>query len=224
MKDFNALSIQARLVIVAFGIAAVCSAGWAMLSEEIPSFGSLVVLVSLGAVTSHVKVKLSKTATLSLLTSVVMLALMMEGMLAAAAVGVVGVTVQAFLPSRKFMLHRFVFNAAMVILAIHAASIPYHWLGSLAGIAAASLTYYLGNSLSVSLIVAATECKSMFRVWHDHFFLAAPSFLSSGLLSLVAGQIPTHTLLGLAIMLPLLYISYRAIRIAAEYPFQNRGW
>ena len=118
ITDFKALSTQARLVIVAFGLAGLCSGGWAMLSGEVPPIGRLVFLVLLGAVTSHVKVKLSKTSTLSLLTSVVMLSLMKEGVLAAVAVGVVGVTVQAFLPSRKFVLHRFVFNASIVILPI----------------------------------------------------------------------------------------------------------
>ena len=114
----------------------------------------------------------------------------------------------------------------MVVLAIHAASIPYYWiisrnleaglLGQVLGIIAASLTYYAGNSLSVSLMVAVTECKSMFQVWFDHFLLAAPSFLSAGLLSLVVVEIVAKTILGAAIVLPLLYISYRCVRMAGK--------
>ncbi len=226
ITDFKTLSTQARLVIVLFGAAGLLVAGMAMLAGEVQQYERLVLLVLLGAATAHAKVKLSKTSTLSLLTSVVMMSLMMEGIIGAVAVGVAGVTVQAFLPSQKFVVHRFVFNAAMVILAIQAASIPYYWvisqqlavtfLGNLLGIAAASLTYYLGNSISVSLIVAATECKSVFRVWYDHFLMAAPSFLSAGLVSLVVVEVLAKTLLGAAVLLPFLYVSYRAVRMAGR--------
>jgi hypothetical protein len=222
---FKNLSIQARCLIVLFGIAAALSAAWALFSGEVPHAGRLALLVILGAASAHTKVRLTKTSSLSLLTSVVMLSLMVDGKIAAVAVGVAGVTVQAFLPSRKFIVHRFVFNAAMVVLAIHAASVPYNWLVSqhlavevmshLIGIIAASLTYYLGNSISISLIVGLTECKSVFRIWYDHFLLAAPSFLSSGLLSVVFAEILAKTIIGAAILLPLMYVSYRTFRMAS---------
>jgi hypothetical protein len=115
----------------------------------------------------------------------------------------------------------------MVVLAIQAASVPYYWVISqnlaatlvshVLGIAAASLTYYLGNSISMSLIVALTECKSIFRVWYDHFLAAAPSFVTSGLLSLVALESVTTTLLWAALLLPLLYVSYRSLRMARAF-------
>ena len=226
LTDFKALSTQARFLILLFGLAGLLAAGMVMLSGEVQQYERLALLVLLGAATAHAKVKLSNTSTLSLLTSVVMMSLMMEGIIGAVVVGVAGVTVQAFLPSQKFVVHRFVFNAAMVILAVQAASVPYYWvisqqlavtfLGNLLGIAAASLTYYLGNSISVSLIVAATECKSVFRVWYDQFMMAAPSFLSAGLVSLVVVEVLAKTLLGAAVLLPFLYLSYRAVRMAGR--------
>jgi hypothetical protein len=224
MNDFKKLSIPARSVIFLFGTAAILSAGWALVAGQVPHTGRLLLLVVLGAASAHAKVRLTKTSSLSLLTSVVMLSLMIDGILAAAAVGVAGVTVQAFLPSRKFVVHRFIFNAAMVVLAIQAASVPYYWvisqnlavtlLSHIIGIAAASLTYYLGNSISISLIVGLTECKSIFRIWYDHFLAAAPSFLSSGLLSLVVVEVLAKTIVGAAVLLPILYLSYRAVRMA----------
>jgi hypothetical protein len=228
LSKFKALSIQARLVIALFGVVALFAAVWGgMRSGQVPEAGRLAFLVILGAATAHARVKLSKTSSLSLLTSVVMLSLMVDGVLAAVVVGVTGVTVQAFLPSRKFVVHRFVFNTAMVVLAIQAASVPYYWVISqnlaatlvshVLGIAAASLTYYLGNSISMSLIVALTECKSIFRVWYDHFLAAAPSFVTSGLLSLVALESVTTTLLWAALLLPLLYVSYRSLRMARAF-------
>ena len=227
INEFKKLSRQAQLVIVLFGMGGLLWAGWTLLSGALPQAGRLLPLLILGAATARAKVKLTKTSTLSLLTAVVMLSLMMDGIIAAAVVGVAGVTVQAFLPSRKFVMHRFVFNAAMVVIAIQAASVPYYWVISqnlaaalishVLGIAAASLTYYLGNSISVSMIVAATECKSIFRVWHDHFMLAAPSFLSSGLLSVIMGEVLAKTILGAVIALPLLFVAYRLMRMAARY-------
>ena len=48
----------------------------------------------------------------------------------------------------------------------------------------ASFTYFLGNSLSVALIVALTKGMSLFHIWSQHFLYSAPSFLIAGLLSL----------------------------------------
>lgn len=226
LANFRNLPVKARLAIVMFGMAGLLSAGIAILSGGVNQSERLVLLVLLGATTAHIKIKLSETSSLSLLTSVIMLTMMMEGVVGALAVGVTGVTVQAFLPSRKFVVHRFVFNAAMVVLAIQAASIPYYLvvsqqlvfavLGHVLAIAAASVTYYLGNSLAVSLIVGLTECKSVVRVWSDHFLVAAPSFLSSGLLSLVVVEVLAKTILGAAILLPLLYFSYRSLQKAGS--------
>jgi len=226
ISDFKKLSFPARCVIVLFGMAALLSSGWAMLSVDAPHTGRLLLLVLLGAASANLKVRLTKTSSLSLLTSVVMLSLVSDGIVAAVAVGIAGVTVQALLPSKKLVVHRLVFNAAMVVLAVHAASVPYYWvisqnlavtvLSHIIGIAAASLTYYLGNSLSISLIVGLTECKSVFRIWYDHFLAAAPSFLSSGLLSLVFAEILAKTIIGAAVLLPLMYVSYRAVRLAGR--------
>lgn len=226
VASFKTLPIQARLAIIVFGLAGLVSAGAAVASGEVNQSERLILLVLLGAATAHIKMRLSQTSSLSLLTSVIMLSLMMEGLVGALAVGVTGVTVQAFLPSRRFVIHRFVFNAAMVVLAIQVASLPYYWvvsqhlvftlLGHFLAIAAASITYYLGNSFAISLIVGLTESKSMLGVWNNHCLGAAPSFVSSGLLSVVVVEVLAKTILGAAIVLPLLYFSYRSMQSAAK--------
>src|SRR5439155_7030935 len=58
----------------------------------------------------------------------------------------------------------------------------------LVAIIAASSVYYLGNSVSVSLMIALTTGARLFRLWSDHFAASAPSFLIAGLLSLLASQ------------------------------------
>src|SRR5436853_5023898 len=96
VSDFKKLSVRARSVIILFGVAAALSAGWAMFAGQVPHAGRLVLLVILGAASAQTKVRLTKTSSLSLLTSTVMLSLMLDGIVAAVAVGVAGVTVQAF--------------------------------------------------------------------------------------------------------------------------------
>ena len=158
VSDFKTLPSRARFVIFLFGVAGLLSAAWASSSGDVLHYGRLGFLALLGAVTAQAKVKLSKTSTLSLLNSVVMLP----------------------------------------------------------GILAASLTYYVVNSLSISLIVAMTEFRSVFKVWCDHFLMAAPSFLSAGLLSLAVVEV-AGTLVGSAILLSLLYFSYVWVRMAGQW-------
>src|SRR5437899_12776237 len=57
----------------------------------------------------------------------------------------------------------------------------------------ASFVYFLGNSISVSLIIALTKKMPMAEVWVKHFMCSAPSFLLAGLLSLgVVALISSH--------------------------------
>jgi len=96
------------------------------------------------------------------------------------------------------VLHRLVFNLGMIAVTIQASAWVYaffltHSSGSfpsiLASILGASSMYYLGNSLSVSLIIALSKRESMLRLWLDHFVYAAPSFIVAGLLSLLAFEL-----------------------------------
>jgi hypothetical protein len=133
---------------------------------------------------------------LSFLTAVVLLAVLTEGPAAAVLLAVCGVTIQAVNPQKKFVVHQLIFNAGMIALTstltwwIHHLLIGSHSVETLTAETVAtilaSFTYFLGNSLSVSLIVALTKGMSLFHIWSQHFLYSAPSFLIAGLLSLGA--------------------------------------
>ncbi len=97
------------------------------------------------------------------------------------------------------VLHRLFFNAGMIAVTVKASCwiytfcMTHHSQGAsaneLVAVVAASSVYYLGNSLSVSLMIALSTRGRMWRLWRDHFAPSAPSFLIAGLLSLLASEL-----------------------------------
>src|SRR5262245_10955285 len=172
-------------------------------------------MMFLAVVTAHTKVRLIGGSSLSLLTTVVLLTLMMLGTKAALLVGVCGVMVQCMIPSRKFIPHHLVFNVGMISLIVLMSGAGYElvkdaFIGSLI----ASLFYYIGNSVCVSLAVGLSARKSMFRLWHDNFLYTAPSFFVAGLLAYFAARLATRfPATVLMIIVPILYICYYSYRV-----------
>src|SRR5690242_3126309 len=178
LTDFRKLPGLAQLAIQAVGLfgAAVIVNSLFRMQDVRPEL--FLILFFLGIVSARSKVALLGSSTISLLTSVVLLALIMMGTSAAVLVGVCGVVVQVASRSRRFVLHQAVFNVGMIAVTVQASGLAYRWLenpmtGSemldlLIPILAASIIYYLGNSIFVSLIVALSAQKSVFRMWHDN--------------------------------------------------------
>jgi len=219
-KVFQNLPLPARCAVAIFGVAGVIATLWTMLSEPFTGGLQLACTMILAIVTAQSKVRLYKDSTISFLTSVVLLSLLIGGTRDALLAGICGVTVQTYFPQRKFVLHRLVFNLGMIAVTVQASAWVYAFFLSqssgsfpsiLAAILGASSMYYLGNSLSVSLVIALTKRESMLRLWLDHFVYAAPSFLIAGLLSLLTFELAQSregfTLLTLA---PVASITYYA--------------
>jgi hypothetical protein len=82
----------------------------------------------------------------------------------------------------------------------------------------ASFTYFLGNSVSVSLMVALSKGMSMFQVWANHFMYSAPSFLIAGLFSLgLIALAGTTSLWILAAVIPVVAFPYYcAVRLTGQ--------
>jgi hypothetical protein len=76
----------------------------------------------------------------------------------------------------------------------------------------ASFTYFLGNSISVSLIVALTKGMSVFNIWFHHFLFSAPSFLIAGLLGVIVVISSTNLLIVAAWLSPIVIAYYCSIR------------
>jgi hypothetical protein len=182
----------------------------------------------LAAAGARIKIDLFRGSTISFLTCVVLLAVIQESPSVAIFSAICGVTVQTVFPSKKIVLHQVAFNAGMIAVTVDASWLTYHALArahaphliSPVMIAAmsASIIYFLGNSVSVSLILALTNGLSMFQIWFHHFLFAGPSFLIAGLLSLALSAIVgTSSFLMLATLLLLISIAYYcSVRFTGE--------
>src|SRR5207237_5400088 len=103
----------------------------AILSIGPVDYGYLWLLLFLAVVTGRTKVRLIGGSSLSLMTSVVLVAMMMLGTSAGILVGICGVIAQCIFPWRKFILHHLIFNVEMIVFTISGAvagsyyAVPY---------------------------------------------------------------------------------------------------
>src|SRR5688572_9069197 len=92
---FYGLPKSARWVIVAFCIAGIIDIAAVFSTSAVPmNLWRLIAFMIVAGATARCKVQLSKSSTLSLLTPIVLLSLLSEGILAAMIVGICGVTIQ----------------------------------------------------------------------------------------------------------------------------------
>src|SRR5207244_1671165 len=153
----------AQVTVGLFGIIGAYGLIRAILAIGEVDYGYLGLLVFLAVVTGRTKVRLIGGSSLSLITSVALVAMMMLGTSAAILVGVCGVTVQCFFPWRKFIPHHLIFNVVMIVVTVSVASAGYYAvvrdlhttaMDRLLGSLIASIIYYLGSSVCVSLNLA----------------------------------------------------------------------
>jgi diguanylate cyclase (GGDEF)-like protein/putative nucleotidyltransferase with HDIG domain len=209
--------------VILFGIAGGVGLVRAMLDIGRTDWAYFGLLMFLAIVTGHTKVRLIGGSSLSLITTVALVAMMMLGPQPAVLVGICGVFVQCIFPRRKFIPHHLVFNFGMIVLTILMASAGYYGIvhGSHAaasdqfvGALIASLLYYLGSSVCVSMIVGLSGDKSIFRIWHDNFLYTAPSFFLAGLLAWLVSRFAASLHVGvLLVVVPILYLCYYSYRV-----------
>ena len=224
--SFKALPLAARLTVILFGMAGLAALLYAISSQ--PSFAPshVLLLFVIAIVSARTKVNLYRGSTISFLTCVVLLAVMREGPAVAVLLGVCGVTVQSMFPSKKVVLHQLAFNAGMIALTVTATWWTHHLLArqtnlntlpaELTATVLSSFMYFLGNSISVSLIVSLSQKISILHIWSQHFVYSAPSFLIAGLLSLgVMGLTTQFLLIGIALVGALAVAYYCSVRRVA---------
>ena len=232
--QFSGLPPAARFAVVLAEIVGLCAligSTRAAGTLDAVHFG---LMLFLAIVTAHAKVRLIGGSSLSLLTPVVLTSLIILGSDAAVIVGVCGVYVQTAFPRNRCSGHHIVFNIGMITLTVLLAGIGYDWIAhgpqstvsnQFLGSVVASLIYYLGNTICVSIIVALCTRRSMFRLWHDDFLYTAPSFFVSGLLAFLVSRLiwslPGTTLVVVSSMLYLCYYSYRVYLKSLEAEKQH---
>lgn len=227
-KSFKLLPPAARTAIVMFGATGLAAALYAVFYQSALTPARLVILLVLAALTARAKVTLYRETSLSFLTSVVLLAVITDGPAVAVLVSIFGVTIQSFLPKKRLVLHQAIFNWGMISVTVTATWWIHHILTGVlpqATISAettatvlASFTYFLGNSVSVSLIVALSKGMSIFNVWCNHFMHSAPSFLIAGMLSLgIMAFATSASLVLIMVVISVILLSYYcSIRLSAQ--------
>ena len=211
------------MAVVLFGLVGACGLLQALFRVGNVDFPYFSLLLFLAVVGGHAKVRLAGGSSLSLITTVVLVALMMLGTYPAILVGLCGVFAQSALPPKKFIPHHLAFNLGMIVLTISMASAGYYGVvggthngpvDKFIGALIASILYYLGSSVFVSMIVAWSGNKSIFRIWHDNFLYTAPSFFVAGVLAwvvaLFAASMRATVLL---VVTPILYLCYYSYQV-----------
>lgn len=225
-STFNKMPVAARLAVLLFALLGGVAMTCATVFQVGFAPGRLLLLMAGAAVCARAKVRLYKASTISLLTCVVLLAIIREGLASALIVGVFGVMVQTIVPSKRLVLHQLAFNFGMIAVTVSATWFTHQSLTAarIAGPVStesiatllASFVYFLGNSLSVSLIIALSKKVSIAEVWVNHFLCAAPSFVIAGLMSL--GIIALIGSQSLAVVFSMLAVTslvyYTSIRLA----------
>ncbi|MBI4474736.1 MAG: hypothetical protein HY646_18840 [Acidobacteria bacterium] len=217
-SGFKALPIHARTAVVFFGLAGAVAGTTAVAFQ--PEWHLLMtsVLVSLGVATACAKVTLTGSSSVSLLTCTVLLSVMVGGPGVAVLVAIAGVVAQTILPSRRCSWHQLIFNAGMIAVTASAASLTFHAvLGSdlsavaapFAGAVAAALVYFVGNSVSMALIIGLSKATPVWRVWRQHMVCTAPSFMVAGMTSILLLELVIDPRIGVTLAaVPLVYPIY----------------
>jgi len=234
-STFTTMPAAARFAIVLFALLGFAAIVYAVIFHMGFAPGRLFLLMAAASVCSRAKVKFTRTSNISLLTAVVLLAVIQEGLASALIVAVFGATVQSVVPSKKMVLHQLAFNLGMIALTVTATWFTHQSLAStrlanplsMEAVATliASFVYFLGNSISVSLIIALTKKMSIAEVWLKHFACSAPSFLLAGLLSL--GVVAMFSSQSVAVVVALVAIIslgyYSSVRLMRTPAVQEVG-
>src|SRR5712692_11847987 len=105
-STFTTMPASARFAIVLFAILGLAAVVYSVIFHMGFAPGRLFLLMAAATICAQAKVKLYKTSTISLLTAVVLLAVIREGLASALIVAVFGVMVQTVVPSKKMVLHQ----------------------------------------------------------------------------------------------------------------------
>ncbi len=214
MHQFKSLPAKVQSTVLLFGMAGTITLSWGMFSHPGLQFTRLILMLLLAVVGSQAKLRLYKDSSISVLTFVVLLSMLAGNGFEALLVGMFGVAVQTYFPARKLVLHRLIFNLGMIAVTIQASCWTYSRFvegtlhSQLAGAIGAASMYYLGNSLSVSLIIALSKGASILKLWSQHFLFTAPSYLIAGLLSLLTAQLVALGAVLVLILIPAVCVGY----------------
>lgn len=211
-------------IISAMVLASVGASAYAVSASHTLHLPIALAVLALAAATSRMKVKLpglngNMSVNLPfMLTAIVNLS-------AAEAVVIAGVStaVQCW-PRKNAKLNpqQMAFNLSMMAFASCMASLAYHaaWLSRIetnsmtAGLVLATVTLFLGQTIPVAAIIAASESKSASAIWWNLLELSFPYYVVSAGVTSMLETVGLHLGWGLALaVFPVMYAIHRSYRL-----------
>jgi signal transduction histidine kinase len=152
-------------------------------------------LAIIGALMAPHTVNLGMRVEMSISHPFILATMILLGDASAALVAIACMTSLCLFRTPRMELHRAVFNICAMVLTTTVSARVFRTLGGsptidgggavpLTALMAATLTFYLVNTYSVSGALALVGGRNLFKVWQEAFLWSAPSFFAGGSLAL----------------------------------------
>jgi hypothetical protein len=207
------------MMLIGFG-----TATYAGLASHAPHTYVALAVLALAAASSRMKVKLpGVNGNMSVNLPFLLTAAVNLSAVEAALITCISTMVQCW-PRKhaKFNPQQMAFNLSMMVFATSGASLIFHavsqspmlWHSSTIGLALATITLFLGQTVPVAGIVALSEAKSVGHVWLSVAQLSFPYYvIGAGVTSMVQAM-TSHLGWGLALaVFPVMYAIHRSYRL-----------
>jgi hypothetical protein len=201
-------------------VAGIGSAVWAGInSHALHPYFALAVL-TLSAATSRMKVKLPGiNGNMSVNLPFLLLAVVNLSAAEAVAIACVSTVVQCW-PKRdgRFKPAQMLFNVSMMAFAASVAELTWHasraaWASEPLMVAAATATFFLGQSAPVAAILKVTEGVAMRRMWMSLAQLTFPYYVVSAGITSMVKFVSQHSSWQLALVVFVMYVIHRSYRL-----------
>lgn len=215
---------QVKTFIGAMMVIGLGTAAYAGFASHAPHTYVALAVLALAAASSRMKVKLpGVNGNMSVNLPFLLTAAVNLSAVEAVVITCISTMVQCWpRKSAKFNPQQMAFNLSMMVFATSGASLIFHaasqsqalWHSSTMGLALATITLFLGQTIPVAGIVATSESKSAVRVWMSVAQLSFPYYVVSAGVTSMVHAMTSHLGWGLALaVFPVMYAIHRSYRL-----------
>src|SRR6202790_4770098 len=216
----------ARLYIFLMVCAGATVLGYGFWTWQADDWGRYLFFLCISALASGMKVTLSAgSGTMSMNFLFILIGIESLSLGETLVMGSVGILIQRFfLAKQRPSAVQSAFNVASMACSIGAAYAAFHlgmrvgsWFETPLLLLLAAGTFFLANTFSIALVIALTEGKSAWAVWHDSYFWSFPNYLVGAAVAL--GLNAFNKAFGWQaslLLLPVLFVISRSHRLYVE--------
>jgi putative nucleotidyltransferase with HDIG domain len=216
----------AQIYIFSMVCAGTAVLGYGLWKWEADDWGRYLFFLCISALASGMKVTLSAgSGTMSMNFLFILIGIESLSLGETLVMGSVGILIQRFfLANRRPSAVQSAFNVASMACSIGAAYAAYHmgmrvgsWFETPLLLLLAAGIFFFANTFSVALVIALTEGKSAWAVWHDSYFWSFPNYLVGAAVSLGLNAFSkAFGWQSSLLLLPVLFVIYRSHRLYVE--------